>query len=201
MRGAVLAGGSASRFNKRPKGLASVGGARILDRVSASIERSIGRPPVLIADPVLAAEWCPDLEVVGDEIPGCGSLGGIYTALGAGAGPVLVIAWDMPFVSDDLLRALVDGLEGYDALLPQSTGPLGVEPLCAVYGPRCRDAIGRQIRVNNLRTTAFHSAVRVGTLEVRTVASFGDPDELFFNVNTEADLSRARSLWQERQHR
>jgi len=30
------------------------------------------------------------------------------------------------------------------------------------------------------------------------VKAFGDPDELFFNVNTPDDLERAEALWQRR---
>src|SRR2546430_11530085 len=56
----------------------------------------------------------------------------------SGPGPVLCVAWDMPFVSSGLLAALVDGAAAgdYDAFLPQSDGRRGVEPLCAVYGDR-----------------------------------------------------------------
>ena len=77
--------------------------------------------------------------------PGLGSLGGIYTAVVEAPAPVVCVAWDMPFVSEALLRRLADGLETHDACLPQSDGRRGVEPLCAAYGPACREAIARSL--------------------------------------------------------
>jgi len=65
-----------------------------------------------------------------DVRPGCGSLGGIYTAVVAGAGPVLCVAWDMPFLTEDFLRALATGAAGYDAYLPESD-PKGLPTVAA----------------------------------------------------------------------
>ncbi len=197
MHGAVLAGGSARRFGGRPKGLERVGNRRILDRVSSTIQSAIGALPTLIADPATAVEWQHDLSAIGDAIPGCGSLGGIYTALTTSSGPTLVVAWDMPFVSKELLLRLVDGSTGFDAYLPESIGPLGVEPLCAVYGPGCVSAIEDRLRARDLRTTGFHDRVRIGTIPLAEVQTFGDPETLFLNVNSEADLARARALCEE----
>lgn len=195
VRGAVLAGGAASRFGGRPKGLERVGGERILDRVLQAVQETTGAPPVLVANAPGARGWRPGLEVVPDVRAGCGSLGGIYTAVAAGPGPVLLVAWDMPFVSPDLLRALVGGADGYDAFLPESGGRRGLEPLCAVYGPACRAAILGRLDQEDYRAIGFHQEVRVGTLPLDQVAAFGDPETLFFNVNTAEDLARAEELW------
>ena len=196
----MLAGGAASRYGGVPKGLLTVGGRRILDRVVASLHAVTGALPLLVANAPDAASWRPDLQTTPDNRPGFGSLGGIYTAVTAGSGPVLCVAWDMPFVPEGLLRALVDGAAAgnYDAFLPESSGRRGLEPLCAVYGPACGPAIASRLDRNELQAISFHGDVRVGILplaEVRKVGG-GDPDELFFNVNTPADLERAEALWQ-----
>lgn len=200
MRGAVLAGGAASRYGGVPKGLLSVGGARILDRVVAGVQAVTGAPPLLIANAPGASAWRPDLKAIPDARPGFGSLGGIYTAVTAAAGPVLCVAWDMPFVPDALLRALVDGAAAgnYDAFLPESSGRRGLEPLCAVYGPACGPAIARRLETGDLKAISFHTDVRVGILSLAQVRGFGDPDELFFNVNTPDELERAEALWRRR---
>src|SRR5882762_6086223 len=109
MRGVVLAGGAASRYGGVPKGLLSVGGARILDRVVDAVQAVTGALPLLIANAPGASAWRPDLKTIPDVRPGLGSLGGIYTAVTAGSAPVLCVAWDMPFVPEELLRALVQG--------------------------------------------------------------------------------------------
>jgi molybdenum cofactor guanylyltransferase len=198
VRAAVLAGGGATRFGGLPKGLERVGGERILDRVAAAAHTATGAPPLVIANAPDARTWRTDLKVVPDARPGCGSLGGIYTAVAAGDGPVLVVAWDMPFLTEELLAALVRGAEGYDVFLPESGGRRGVEPLCGVYGPACQAAIGRQLDDEDYRAIGFHDDVRVGTLPLARVAQFGDPERLFFNVNTAADLVRAEELWRQR---
>jgi molybdopterin-guanine dinucleotide biosynthesis protein A len=199
MRGAVLAGGAARRYGGIPKGLLEVGGRRILDRVVDVVRAVTGERPLLIANAPDAASWRPDLKTIPDVRPGFGSLGGIYTAVTAGPGPVLGVAWDMPFVPAELLRALVDGSAAgkYDAFLPESSGRRGLEPLCAVYGPACGPAIARRLESGDLKAISFHADVRVGILSLAEVRQFGTgiPDELFFNVNTPDDLARAEELW------
>ena len=126
MRGVILAGGGATRFEGRPKGLEMVGGRRILDRVVDALVEALGTPPLIVANAPEAVAWRPDLEVVGDERTGFGALGGIYTAVIKGPAPVVVVAWDMPFLAAPLIRALAAGLDNADACLPSSGGPRGV---------------------------------------------------------------------------
>lgn len=199
MRGAVLAGGAARRYGGRPKGLVEVGGRRILDRVVDVVSAVTGEPPLLVANAPDGPSWRPDLRTVPDVRPDRGSLGGIYTAVVSGTGPVLCVAWDMPFVTPELLRVLVSESAGCDAFLPESDGRRGVEPLCAVYGPACGPAIARQLDRGDLRAIGFHPDVKVGTLPLERVRAFGEPDVLFFNVNSPADLERAEATWRQRE--
>ena len=198
MRGAVLAGGVASRYAGQPKGLLPVGGRRMLDRVVDAVGSATGAAPLLVANDPGANAWRPDLECVPDRIRGAGSLGGILTAVAAGPGPVLCVAWDMPFVPAALLATLVQESDGFDAFLPESGSPRGLEPLCGVYGPACREPIEQAIARGDYRAIAFHDAVRVGTLSLDRTRAFGDPDEVFFNVNRPEDLERAEGLWRRR---
>jgi molybdopterin-guanine dinucleotide biosynthesis protein A len=195
MRAAVLAGGLASRFSGKPKGLEVVGGERILNRTVDILKAVMGSPPLLVANAPDAGTWHRDLEVTKDLLPGQGSLGGIYTALKHGEGPVLVLAWDMPFVPLELLVALRDGSSAYDVFLPESPGPRGVEPLCAVYGPACVDPIHKSLDREDLRVIGFHSEVRAGTLPLAEVQKHGDPEKMFFNINSADDLAKAEEMW------
>lgn len=189
-----MAGGNASRFGGRPKGLERVGGERIIDRVIAAVESAIGELPIIVANAIDAPGWRPDLEVVKDVEPGQGALGGIYTAIRSGDGPVLVTGWDMPFLTGELLLALMDGAAGYDVFAPESRGPRGIEPLCAVYGPACEPAIRAAIARGDLSAVAFHGSVRVGVLPLSAVERHGPAHHLFFNVNEPSDLERAGAL-------
>jgi molybdopterin-guanine dinucleotide biosynthesis protein A len=198
VRGAILAGGGATRFGGRPKGLEVVGGERILDRLARVMTNALGEPPLLVANAPDAASWRPDLRTVSDSRPGSGSLGGIYTAVLNAPAPVVCVAWDMPFVSEPLLQALAEGLTSYDAVLPESGGRRGVEPLCAAYGPACARAIASSLDQGDLRAIGFHRRIRVGTLSPDRVATLADPELVFFNVNTADDLTRADQLWRQR---
>jgi len=198
MRSAVVAGGAARRFDARPKGLEKVGDARILDTVVDALHTASGTLPILLANTPDAAEWRPDLTVLPDQLPASGTLVGIHAAVAAGPGPVLVAAWDMPFLNPDLLRTLCDRSDGYDVYLPESRGPRGCEPLCAVYGPACADPIVRSVADGDLHATAFHQEVRVGVMPIREVEEYGNPDEMFLNVNTPEELAAARALYRRR---
>ena len=70
--------------------------------------------------------------------------------------------------------------------------------MCAVYGATCEPAIARRLESGDLKAIAFHADVRVGIVPLAQVRGFGDPDELFFNVNTPDDLARAEALCQRR---
>ena len=194
VRGAILAGGAASRYGGRPKGLETVAGRRILDRVVDALVEATGRPPLLVANAPEARSWRPDLRVVADREPGRGTLGGLYTAVLEAPAPVLCVAWDMPFVPAALLTRLAAGLAEHDVSAPASAGRRGLEPLAAGYGPGCLAPMARALARGDYRAVAFHDEVRVAILSADEVAGFGDPTRLFFNVNTADDLTRARSL-------
>jgi len=194
VRGAILAGGGASRMQGEPKGLLEVGGRRILDRLVEAFVEALGTLPLLVANAPAAAGWRADLRVVSDRRPGLGSLGGLYTAVMEAPAPVVSVAWDMPFVPAALLRELALGLGDHDVCIPASEGRRGVEPLCAAYGPACGPAMAEALDRGDLRAIAFHRAVRVEVLPEERVRTFGDPARLFFNVNTADELVRANGM-------
>ncbi|MGH7658573.1 MAG: molybdenum cofactor guanylyltransferase [Gemmatimonadales bacterium] len=197
MRGAILAGGRASRYGGSPKGLETIGGQRIIDRLVDVFTTALGQPPFLVANDPSAPGWLPNLEVVRDIRPDAGSLVGIHTALANTNGPVVCVAWDMPFLPPTLLQELAAGLDRYDAFLPASSGRRGVEPLCAAYGPACLPAVEAALDRGDLRAIGFHSGVDVGILPLQDVARHGDPGMIFFNVNSPDDRERAEVLWRQ----
>lgn len=193
--GAIIAGGDATRLGGRPKGLERVGGIRMLDRLADAMAEGLGVAPLLVANAAEAGTWRPGLRVIRDRRPGAGALGGIYTAVVEAPAPVVCVAWDMPFVTAELVRALAEGLDDWDAFLPEShRGRQGVEPLCAVYGPACGPAIEARLAAGDLRAVGFHDGLRIGRLPLDAVRRIGDPGKLFFNVNTADDLARADAL-------
>jgi molybdopterin-guanine dinucleotide biosynthesis protein A len=193
--GAILAGGGATRFGGAPKGLERVGGERIVDRLAGILNATLGAPPLLVANAADAESWNTGLRIVRDVLPGSGALSGFHAALSAAGTAVMCVAWDMPFVTAPLVAAIVEQLDVADVSIPASDGRRGVEPLCAAYGPACLGAIEARIRSGDHRAIAFHPDVEVSIIPLDRVRAFGDPDQLFFNVNTADDLTRAEELW------
>jgi len=193
--GVILAGGGATRFGGAPKGLAQVGSMRIVDRVAAAL-RDSADTLLMIANSPDASTWLRTVPTHPDVRPGTGALGGLHAALVHAGAPILLVAWDMPFVPSALLRALrARGEAGADAVLPESDGSRrGVEPLCAWYAPSCLPAIEAALDAGERRVVAFHDAVRVERLPLAEVGTFGDPARIFSNVNTPDDLVAAHGV-------
>ena len=181
--GVILAGGMSTRYGGIPKGLELVGGVRIIDRVRAALEPAVDEL-LLIANDDAASSWLPGVRRERDVLRDVGSVAGIHAALVHAATPVIVVAWDMPFVPPALLTALREAGRDVDAAVPESDSRRGLEPLCAYYAPACVSAIERRIAAGDRRVVAFYDDVRVVRLPAESVAAFGDPALLFMNVNT-----------------
>jgi molybdopterin-guanine dinucleotide biosynthesis protein A len=173
-----------------PKGLERVGGRRIIDRVRDALADACD-DLLLIANDPAAEAWLPGVRRASDVRPGLGSLGGIHAALVHAGGPVLIVAWDMPFVPSGLLEALRTAGTSADVVVPESGSRRGLEPLCAYYGPGCIAAIERRLDADDRRVIGFFADVRVTRLDASVVAGFGDPSIIFMNVNTPDELGMA----------
>jgi molybdopterin-guanine dinucleotide biosynthesis protein A len=189
--GVVLAGGASERFDGRAKGLLEVGGVRIIDRVLVALRGATERQIVVTKRGAPRIEYELDVPVQADLRPERGSLIGLHTALSAAGGPVLVVAWDMPFVPRQLLIALRElGERRGSAAVPEGAG--GLEPLCAYYPYASLDVIERQLARGELRLGALLDVLPARAILTRgDVARFGNPAFLFSNVNCPADLEAA----------
>jgi molybdopterin-guanine dinucleotide biosynthesis protein MobB len=195
--GILLAGGESRRFGT-PKALARVGGrtiaARVCDALRAATPdvRAVANRPELVAG--LGLPQRPD------AVAGIGALGGILTALRwaveDGRRGVLVAACDLPFLSPGLFRALLARARatGADAVLPESTGPHGFEPLCAWYGAACLPAVEAMAAAGERRAHRLADRVQAARLPLEEVAHHGVPSILFFNVNTVNDQREAERI-------
>ena len=94
---AILAGGQARRFGGQDKSRLVVGGRTIIVRQLEVLQQVAG--DVFIVGPRDGRFADIGLAVHPDIVPGCGTIGGIHTALEtARAGRVLVVACDLPFL-------------------------------------------------------------------------------------------------------
>jgi len=142
--GFVLTGGRSSRMGV-DKALLPFQGTPLVKHLGEVVCDGAGSV-TLIGDPARYAAL--GYRVIPDRIPGCGPAGGISTALSLGeADWNLVVACDMPHITVEALRFLLDKTKATSARLVVPIGPDGEpEPLCAVYHVDCFPAIERAIR-------------------------------------------------------
>lgn len=197
----VLAGGASRRLGGRAKGLEEIGsrpgltGRRIIDHVAAAL-RPLTQELVIVANDPAAASWLANARVVPDIHPGMGGMAGVHAAVARGR-DALVVAWDMPFVTQELLGALLARSREHsaDVALPASDSPHGFEPFCAFYSARMAESLDEFLRAGGGAARAFIQKVaRLYVMPLTDVRRFGDPQRLFLSVNTSADLARARAL-------
>lgn len=138
-----------------------------------------------------AAQWFPSMRIVGDATPGLGPLAGIATALRAANGAaVLVIAWDMPFVTAPLMRGMRAVGELASAAVIPSHGPAHIhEPLCAYYPASALDVCEQLLAAGERRASALRDALpAVTTIPERVLLEHGEPDRLFLSVDSPQQL-------------
>jgi molybdopterin-guanine dinucleotide biosynthesis protein A len=180
--GFVVAGGRSTRMG-RDKALLPWQGSTLLDHAIARLSAVCGEVRILCGPGPRYEDRGRPLVV--DAIPDGGPLAGIAAGLeSAGDAAGVYLGVDLPHVPVALLEMLI-ALTDADAIVPVTPG--GPEPLCAVYGPGCRDAVRARLAAGDRRMTSFWPDVRVRTVEGAALAAFGDPQRIFHNVNAPAD--------------
>lgn len=181
--GVLLAGGKSTRMGQ-DKALLEIDGKPLLLHGVERLRPHV-REVLVIGDPRKYGRIWP--EVVPDEIPGMGPLGGIVTAMNAARfDRLLVMAVDVPGVNAALLERLVRELpEEADALVPRHDGQL--EPLVAGYHRRCLPALMERLMTSQLSMHGALGEINTAYLDINP-GEGGWPEDLFRNLNSPADL-------------
>ena len=190
----ILAGGKSLRLG-HDKLLEEIGNKSLLEQVISRID-SLSRDIIIVTAeertfPQLDSH--PKLKIVSDIFPGRGSLGGIYTGLVTSDSFYnLVIACDMPFVNQPLLRYMIEVSDGFDFVLPRINNLF--EPLHAVYSKNCVAPMEFILKQGRKVIIELFNFVKVRYVEAEEIDRF-DPQHLsFFNINTKEDLELARKI-------
>jgi molybdopterin-guanine dinucleotide biosynthesis protein A len=139
--------------------------------------RLLGR----VCDPVVEiGPGYTTLTRVDEDPPGRGPLAALVAGANAvpGSGPVLLLACDLPFVSEDLLRRLA-AWPGPDTVVPVDRDGM-VQPICARYSPDALD-LARELLATgerSLRSLLRGSGVtRLDDVEARELVDVDTPAE------------------------
>ena len=106
----LFVGGRASRMGGAPKGLLpTASGVPIIER-SAQLAESLGASVVLVGAHAAYAAWSEarGVRTLADAGSQLGPLGGLLALLRSTRGHVIALACDMPHVSHELLRRLIE---------------------------------------------------------------------------------------------
>lgn len=189
LTGIVLAGGQARRMGHVNKALLTVGGQPVLDRILARLHETCAHVLIVANDP--APYERRGITVVPDVMPGHGALGGLHAGLlHAPTERVFACACDMPFISPALIRTLASLLQEADAAVPRDG--YGLQPLHAVYARRIAPRIPPMLERGDLKLGRFVGTLNARILPPGETATYAAEAEIFFNVNTPADLEQAR---------
>ena len=193
MTSIILAGGKSSRLG-RNKVLEAVGGKSLIQWVVDHLATLSNEIIIATAhgEPIPCSSSV-EMKITADLYPGKGPLVGIYSGLMASSNPrAIVVGCDMPFLSVGLLDYMSQISSTFDVVVPQTREK--IEPLCAVYSKNCLASIHNLLERDELRLSELLNMVKVGYVKGDEINRF-DPEHLsFFNVNTPADLARARML-------
>ncbi len=186
--GAVLTGGSSRRMG-RDKALIQIEGVSMVDRVAAALAAAGCSNVVAVGPRRLAG----DLAHIDDMYPGEGPLGGVLTAMSSVGSAISLDSWlcvvacDLPWLDaasiDALHRAAASAVAAdrkaseVDVVVARTDR---LEPLCALWNPRCTDAVQQAFDSGQRSLLDVFKVLNVIEVPVRPLA--------LRNVNTPEDL-------------
>jgi molybdenum cofactor guanylyltransferase len=186
--GLILLGGKSSRYGSN-KALVEIDGVRLVDRV-AGVMKSIFHRLILVTNTPEEYAYL-QIPMVEDLIKGLGPMGGVYTGLMTLSDELgFFVACDMPFLSESLIRHMVDVRDDFDAVVPRMDWML--EPLHALYSKKCLSVIQEAIEQHQHQIVKCLAGMRVRYVDEKELRSW-DPDlRSFFNINKPQDLLGVR---------
>jgi molybdopterin-guanine dinucleotide biosynthesis protein A len=193
---AILAGGQATRFGGRDKGMLLVDGRTIRDRQVTAL--SSLTDDILVVGVRDAARHDRPVEGtaprwIADIVPGCGPLGGLHAALTEARGDaVFLVACDMPYINAPFVAYLLSLAGDADIVVPQTER--GYHPLCAVYTRACLAPVAARLADRRLRIRELVEEMPTRVVMAEEIDRFGDRHLLLANVNTPAEYAGLDTL-------
>jgi molybdenum cofactor guanylyltransferase len=182
MIGAVLAGGRGRRLGGAKPAVELAG--RPLASYAAAALAGVCERVALVSKPHSELPDLPGVERWDEPERPQHPLTGIVHALERAEGPVLVCAADMPFVTSDALRTLLQGAGGADAPAVIAVADGVLQPVLGLYAPA---ALG-------LLREAVEDAPLTQTVEALDPARVALPPALVRSIDTPEELREAEEL-------
>ncbi len=177
----LLSGGKSSRMGTN-KALLPIEGKANIERIVDSLGEDFADRVLVTNTPEEYSMLKDKVKIVTDVYPGLGPLSGIHAGLlVSNAEYNIVVACDMPFVSRELARLLIEKSEGYQAAVPRFNGMR--QPLFAVYHQSIISEIEELIKGNDFRVNNLWAKVNMLWVEDESMHSIPDVERAFYNMN------------------
>jgi len=186
--GIILTGGKNTRMGTN-KAFLAMEGERLIDR-TVRIYRDIFDEIILVTnEPHLYYDI--DVTLVTDLVKHKGPLMGIYTGLFyAASDPAFFAACDMPFLSGEFVRYMLEQSRDADIVVPETAD--GFQPLHAVYAKSCMGPIQHLLNQDKLKVTGFYKGMKSKVIGPDATRRFDPDGRMFLNVNTPEEYEKIR---------
>ncbi|WP_442597025.1 molybdenum cofactor guanylyltransferase [Neobacillus sp. D3-1R] len=180
--GIILAGGNSSRMGTN-KALLKIGQKTVIEKVIEEI-RPITSELIVVTNHFDEYEFL-GLPLVADKRKGMGPLAGLEAGLLASSTEKnLLVACDMPFISQTLAQLLLEQLSQNDAAVPYVEGRM--HPLFAAYRKSCLPEIQKSLDENQLRMRSFFERIRLKVMDELKIDTM-----TLFNMNEPSEYEKA----------
>jgi molybdopterin-guanine dinucleotide biosynthesis protein A len=189
--GFVLAGGQSSRMGT-DKAFVELEGRTLLTRTLALAQKVATEVRILGSKEKFAAFG----NVVEDEFPNHGPLGGIHAALRASATDLnLILAVDMPFLEIRFLQYLLhEAVRAERAVVTVARAAGGWQPLCAAYRKPFAELAEPALRQGKNKIDPLFGQIELRVVEETEIEQQGFSSIMFRNLNTPEELSGAAGI-------
>ena len=161
------------------KAMLIVDGETLLARLAREA-RSTGNRVLVIGRQRPEDWWNSDVDFIVDDVPGLGPIGGLSVALSKSEAPVMMLACDMPRLSQRAIQWLVDRAEARQPEFGLAVRNVDqIEPLFSIYCPSLRSAVGERIAQGR---RSLHGLIESADFEIIDAPDWLKPD--LGNVNT-----------------
>lgn len=196
MTGAVIAGGENSRLPVL-KGLLTVNGKTIIENSLGILGKIFKK--VVISTNMPEKYFRFKAPLIGDIMIERGPMTGILSVLAAtGDDSVFVVACDMPFINEGLIRYMVgkfriqdsdnSAIRGWDAVIPVFEGRK--QPLLGIYANTVIKTMEKLIEQRQTGLTNMLKALRVLYITEEEVKGINPRGDAFININTMEDYEK-----------
>ncbi len=189
--GIILAGGKSSRM-KFNKAFARITSQTAIEIIINKFQAFFSETIIISNDPEEYLHL--GLPVFTDVYPRQGPVSGIHSALyHASNETIFLLGCDMPFIEMQVVEYMLQKLGEYDSVVPCIDSQL--QPTSAVYHRKCLPLFTSCLENQRLKLIRiFYEEIDALLIQEEELVQFGNPREIFFNVNDPGALNIAREM-------